>query len=132
MGKLRFIKQNNGFTLIEVLIAITIIVSAFSVIFPVMYQSNIQTSKVNQALIDAQIKESIINEISVINVATNQSGAKKLSDKITYDWRAVPASSIIDVRDDTGQRVQLFTVQVKYKRNNREVTLSFDQMGWYD
>lgn len=131
MVKLKLKRSDHGFTLIEVLVAITIIVAAFSVIFPVMNQSRIQTSRVNDVLNNSVVQESILNEISVVNVFEKQSGANNLGNNISYTWEAIPESSVLDVRGDTGQKVQLFTVNVNYEYKNVEHKFSFEQLGWH-
>ncbi|EKO3566107.1 type II secretion system protein [Vibrio metschnikovii] len=127
-------RDNQGFTLIEVLVAITILVSAFSAIFPLLNQSHLQNNKVNQALENVMIQESLLEMISAENPGLKQAGAGQLSSGVLYKWQAQSSTDELMIRGDASdpRRLRLYEVHVEYEWQQRKHQFSFEQIGWYD
>lgn len=126
--------SKQGFTLIEVLVAITILVGAFSAIFPLLHQSYFQNDRAAQTIEDSMIKENLLTLLSTENPSVNQAGAGQLAGGVLYKWQATPISDELSIRGDelNPRRLRLYQVSVNYERQGRAYQFSFDQMGWYD
>ncbi|EGR10459.1 prepilin-type N-terminal cleavage/methylation domain protein [Vibrio cholerae HE48] len=122
----------NGFTLIEVLVALAILAAGFSVIFQMFQQSGITANSISQVQQRIDIEQSIFMTLSHINPSQKQKGIGELGN-VTFQWKAVPISPLLKVRseDDTNQyHVQIYNINVIYQVTNKAGQFDFEQMGW--
>ncbi|EKO3628598.1 type II secretion system protein [Vibrio metschnikovii] len=129
-------RSNNshhlGFTLIEVLVALTILAAGFSVIFPMFQQAQNSNHRVEQ--IERQILEqqTVYLALATLNPAVVNSGRGELGD-LRYQWQAVPISAPIPVRTEDGMNPmhgQMFRLDVSYQQGERRGSFQFEQLGW--
>lgn len=126
-------KASKGFTLIEVLVAITILVTSFSVIFPMFDQSGNQLARAERWQRKMSMEQNMLNQLSVINPMAQQFGRGEQGNT-EYTWEATPISGPIPSRSEIsgGGRfmLQMFRIDVSYRLGGKQQTLSFEQMGW--
>lgn len=125
--------RNSGFTLIEVLVAITILVSAFSVIFPMFSQTGNQLARAEQWQRRLSLEQNIYQSLSLTNPLDEKSGHGNISG-IEFTWQASPISAQINVRDEiTGNgrfMLQMFQIDITYTLDKKNQSLTFEQLGW--
>lgn len=129
-------RRNNslvtGFTLIEVLVALTILAAGFSVIFPMFQQAQNSNQRVEQ--IERQIfeQQTIYLALTTVNPAASSSGRGQLGE-LRYQWQAVPISAPIPIRSEDGMNPvhgQMFRIEVSYQQGERRGRFQFEQLGW--
>lgn len=125
--------RNNGFTLIEVLVAITILVSAFSVIFPMFNQTGNQLARAEQWQRRLSIEKNIYQSLSIINPLHQTSGRGTISE-VEFTWEATPLSAQINSRSELEEggrfMMQMFEIAITYTLDGKKQTLTFEQLGW--
>ncbi|MCC4264598.1 prepilin-type N-terminal cleavage/methylation domain-containing protein [Oceanimonas baumannii] len=129
-------KHGSGFTLIEVLVAITIMVTVVSVVFPMFNQAQLQHVKADAVRERAMIEENMLNQISLINPGKQKEGAGNVGDSLEFEWKAEPVSAAMLIRgeqsSDSDQFLQLYKIAVSYRSDNKNSAFEFEQLGWYD
>ncbi|MDP5293848.1 prepilin-type N-terminal cleavage/methylation domain-containing protein [Oceanimonas sp. CHS3-5] len=129
-------KHSFGFTLIEVLVAITIMVTVVSVVFPMFNQAQLQHAKADAAREKVMIEENMRNQISLINPGKQKEGAGDLGDLLQFEWKAEPVSAAMLIRGeltaDSDQFLQLYKIAVAYRSDSNSGAFEFEQLGWYD
>ena len=127
--------RHNGFTLIEVLVAITILVSAFSVIFPMFSHTGWQLVRTEQWQRRLSLEQNIYRSLSVINPLHENSGHGRISE-VDFTWQANPISALVNSRSelegDGRFMMQMFEIEVTYTLDNKKRTLTFEQLGWHE
>ena len=125
--------SSKGFTLIEVLVAITILVSAFSVIFPMFSQSGNQLARAEQWQRRLSLEKNIFQSLSIIDPMRESSGHGNISGT-DFTWQATPISAQLNSRSDvegSGRfMIQMFQIEVDYKINGKQQSFTFEQLGW--
>lgn len=133
---MKSVKHGSGFTLIEVLVAITIMVTVVSVVFPMFNQAQLQHVKADAVRERAMIEENMLNQISLINPGKQQEGAGNVGDNLEFEWKAEPVSTAMLIRgelsSDSDQFLQLYKIAVSYRSHNKNSVFEFEQLGWYD
>lgn len=126
-------KTSNGFTLIEVLVAITILVTSFSVIFPIFDQSGNQLARAERWQRKMSVEKNILNQLSSINPMQQEAGRGNQGES-QYAWEATAISGPIPSRSETSGNerymLQMFRIDVSYRFGGKQQTFSFEQMGW--
>lgn len=133
MSQLRSNKHSLfGFTLIEVLVALTILAAGFSVIFPMFQQAQNSNHRVEQTELQMLEQQTIFLALATVNPAYRNSGRGILGE-IAYEWQAVPISALIPIRSEEGQNHmhgQMFRIDVNYQHMGRRGSFQFEQLGW--
>ncbi|OYD25663.1 type II secretion system protein [Oceanimonas baumannii] len=129
-------RHSSGFTLIEVLVAITIMVTVISVAFPMFNQAQLQHVKADAVREKAMFEENMRNQISLINPGEQKQGAGDLGEDLQFEWKAEPVSAAMLIRgeltSDSEQFLQLYKIAVAYRSGNNSGAFEFEQLGWYD
>lgn len=125
--------SNSGFTLIEVLVAITILVSAFSVIFPMFNQTGNQLARGEQWQRRLSLEQNMYRSLSITNPMLESGGRGNISGT-EFTWQASPISGLVPIRDEiTGQgrfMLQMHQIDISYTLSGKKFTLTFEQLGW--
>lgn len=133
---MRNARHSSGFTLIEVLVAITIMVTVISVVFPMFNQAQLQHVKADAVREKAMFEENMRNQISLINPGEQKQGAGDLGEDLQFEWKAEPVSAAMLIRgeltSDSEQFLQLYKIAVAYRSGNNSGAFEFEQLGWYD
>ncbi|ATY81926.1 type II secretion system protein [Aeromonas veronii] len=129
-------KANNGFTLIEVLIALTIMATVSALVFRFVGESSFRISRVDKVQERISFEENVFNSLQDINPLKVQSGSGEIGDQ-HYEWSAEPISGVFPIRsEDTAQPgydLQMYKITVNYsldKGSNRK--FSFELIGWHE
>ncbi|WP_417604591.1 type II secretion system protein [Oceanimonas baumannii] len=129
-------RHSSGFTLIEVLVAITIMLTVISVAFPMFNQAQLQHVKADAVREKAMFEENMRNQISLINPGEQKQGAGDLGEDLQFEWKAEPVSAAMLIRgeltSDSEQFLQLYKIAVAYRSGNNSGAFEFEQLGWYD
>lgn len=115
--------------------AITILVSAFSVIFPMFSQTGNQLARAEQWQRRLSLEKNIYQSLAITNPLHQSSGRGNISGT-EFTWQASPISGQINSRSDiegSGRfMVQMFQISVEYALNGKKQTLTFEQLGWHE
>ncbi|NAX45376.1 S-protein secretion component I [Vibrio sp. V17_P4S1T151] len=125
-------RSHFGFTLIEVLVALAILVAGFSVIFQMFQQSGITANRINQTQHRVDVEQSIFMSLSHINPSQEQQGVG-VQGQVTFQWQATPISPLLNVRSEDGTNpnyVQIYQINIRYQEVNKESQFEFEHMGW--
>ncbi|ENA1859754.1 prepilin-type N-terminal cleavage/methylation domain-containing protein [Aeromonas salmonicida] len=126
--------KNKGFTLIEVLVALTILISVITIMFRVVNESTFRVSRVERIQERVYFEENIYNSLVDINPLKLQSGIGEVGG-VSYEWIAEPVSALFPIRADVmtqaGYDLQMFKITVTYKvLSNATYSFSFELIGW--
>ncbi|ABO89530.1 TPA: prepilin-type N-terminal cleavage/methylation domain-containing protein [Aeromonas salmonicida] len=126
--------KNKGFTLIEVLVALTILISVITIMFRVVNESIFRVSRVERIQERVYFEENIYNSLVDINPLKLQSGIGEVGG-VSYEWIAEPVSALFPIRADVmtqaGYDLQMFKITVTYKvLSNATYSFSFELIGW--
>ncbi|HDN9018783.1 PulJ/GspJ family protein [Aeromonas salmonicida] len=126
--------KNKGFTLIEVLVALTILISVITIMFRVVNESTFRVSRVERIQERVYFEENIYNSLVDINPLKLQSGIGEIGGA-SYEWMAEPVSALFPIRADdatqAGYDLQMFKITVTYKLlSNATYSFSFELIGW--
>ncbi len=126
--------KNKGFTLIEVLVALTILISVITIMFRVVNESTFRVSRVERIQERVYFEENIYNSLVDINPLKLQSGIGEIGGT-PYEWMAEPVSALFPIRADdatqAGYDLQMFKITVTYKLlSNANYSFSFELIGW--
>ncbi|WP_083249948.1 MULTISPECIES: type II secretion system protein [unclassified Aeromonas] len=129
-------KANNGFTLIEVLIALTIMATVSALVFRFVGESSFRISRVDKVQERISFEENVFNSLQDINPLKVQSGSGEIGDQ-HYEWSAEPISGVFPIRSEDiaqpGYDLQMYKITVNYSLNkgsNRK--FSFELIGWHE
>ncbi|MGN4980328.1 PulJ/GspJ family protein [Aeromonas dhakensis] len=129
-------KENNGFTLIEVLIALTIMTTVSALVFRFVGESSFRMSRVDKVQERISFEENVFNSLQDINPLKVQSGVGDIGDH-HYEWNAEPISGAFSIRSEDaaqpGYNLQMYKITVNYslyKGSHR--TFSFELIGWHE
>ena len=129
-------KANNGFTLIEVLIALTIMATVSALVFRFVGESSFRISRVDKVQERISFEENVFNSLQDINPLKVQSGSGEIGDQ-HYEWSAEPISGVFPIRSEDiaqpGYDLQMYKITVNYsldKGSNRK--FSFELIGWHE
>lgn len=129
-------KINDGFTLIEVLVALTIMATISTLIFRFVNESSFRLSRVDKLQERILIEENIFNSLVDINPFKKQSGIGEVGDYL-YEWNAEPISGIFPIRNEdtaqSGYELQMYKITAKYSLYNGNFrAFSFELIGWHE
>ncbi|MDD9209927.1 MULTISPECIES: type II secretion system protein J [Aeromonas] len=129
-------KENNGFTLIEVLIALTIMATVSALVFRFVGESSFRISRVDKVQERISFEENVFNSLQDINPLKVQSGVGEIGDH-HYEWNAEPISGVFPIRSEDvaqpGYDLQMYKITVNYslyKDSHR--AFSFELIGWHE
>lgn len=113
--------------------AITILVSAFSVIFPMFNQTGNQLARAEQWQRRLSLEKNIYQSLAITNPLQHTDGRGSVSGT-EFTWQATPISAQVNSRnelEDNGRfMLQMFQIDVSYVLDGKQQTLSFEQLGW--
>ncbi len=126
-------RREDGFTLIEVLIASAIIVVSLGVLLQLFASGLAHTQRAGQVAHLIAAQRSIVHTLEVVNPALRSEG-KGVAEGLRYQWQASlrkPYRLMYDPGGSSRRDVALFalTVSVKTARG-KTYRFTLDQLGW--
>ncbi len=126
--------HQNGFTLIEVLIASAIIMASLGVLLQLFGAGLSQTKKAGRIAHYLSAQRSVERQLLDINPALQKEGEGK-AEGISYRWHAVkiePFRSFYDPESAPGRLFALFriTVELELDVDGKSKQMEISQLGW--
>jgi len=126
-------RKASGFTLVEVLVALVIMITSMGVLMQLFASGLRQNKKAGHVAHLLVAERAIVHTLERINLGIHGKGAG-VAEGLPYQWHVVISEPFIPVYDSDGlsnRKVALFTLMVDIDTGNeKKHHFQYEQLGW--